>query len=267
MRIGWVRDFTLSERLGGGQVCEKLLREGAPPDIQLIECPPGSVQDDVDAYIAMRCQRYSVEEIERIVSKPCFHWAMDYWEWGNFAQREFMFTRSKKILFGSPLHKSVFVKRWRLGQEADLLAYPMDVEHWLSIHDVASEREGAMWYGEVHPLKGVDLVVAWANSNKTPLDMYGIGHGEKQESQFVRIKGMVSDEERDQALASHRWFVHFPRAPEGFCYSLMEAWLAGVEVIYSGRIGLDSWDKPWAELAADCHQAPRRFWEIAAQCL
>lgn len=267
MKIGWVRDFSPSERPGGAQVCGKLLQGQTPPDVELIECPPGSVRDDVDAYIAMRCQRYSLEEINQVVSKPCLHWAMDYWEWDNFPQREVIFTKSTKIIFGSPLHKSVFVGRWGLGQKADLLAYPMDVEHWLSVRSMSNGREGAMWYGEVHPIKGVDLLVSWANSNRAHLDMYGIGHGEKQESQFVKIWGLVSDTERDQALASHQHFIHFPRGPEGFCYSLMEAWLAGLQVVYSGRIGLDSWDKPWADLAVDCYHAPERFWKIAEQCL
>src|SRR5437899_2155067 len=112
MKIGWLRDFTLEQRPGGAQRCEYLLRRGAPPSVELIECPPGSVRNDVDAYIALRCQSYSVAEISQAVTKPCLHWAMDYWEWGNFEQRAIIFNQSRKVLFGSPLHKSVFVNRW-----------------------------------------------------------------------------------------------------------------------------------------------------------
>lgn len=269
MRIGWIRDFTLSERPGGAQVCENLLRGGVPRGVELIDSPPGSVQIDVDAYVALRCQRYSVEEINQITSKPCLHYAMDYWEWNNFEQRDIIFTKATKVIFGSPLHKSVFVSRWGLGEDADLLAYPMNVKHWLSIREKSNgDRSGAMWLGEVHPYKGLDLVLEWAIRNKVVLDVYGIGlAAANHQSPYINLRGQCTDEEKVLAFASHEIFPHFPRAPEGFCYSLMEAWLAGLKVIYSGRIGLDSWEKPWEELAQDCHQAPKRFWELAEQVL
>lgn len=268
MRIGWVRDFTLSERPGGSQMCEQLLKEAAPRTVELIECSPGSVREDVDAYIAMRCQRYSVEEIKQIVSKPCFHWAMDYWEWNNFEQRQIIFTQATKVVFGSPLHKSVFVSRWGIGGDAGLLIYPIDVEHWVSLRSRSNGRQGAMWLGEIHPYKGLDLALAWAMKNEVVLDVYGIGLSPaNHESPYINLKGQCNDDERDLAFASHEIFPHFPRSPEGFCYALMEAWLAGLKVVYSGRIGLDSWEKPWDELARDCHNAPEKFWELAEQCL
>ncbi len=269
MKIGWVRDLTLSERPGGAQICEGLLREGVPPSVELVECPPGAVRDDVDAYIALRCQRYSVEEINQIVSKPCFHWAMDYWEWDNFEQRHIMFTKARYIVFGSPLHKSVFVHRWGLGQKAGLLPYPMDVERWLNVRKRSNGRSGAMWYGEAHPYKGFDIVIAWARAHGINLDIYGIGGFPQTESDdhAIKIKGFVRDEDLDLALASHEYFIHFPRSPEGFCYSLMEAWLAGLSVIYSGRIGLDSWDMPWIDLARDCNKSTAEFWKLAERWL
>ena len=269
MRLGWVRDFILSERPGGAQVCEALLRRDTPRGVELVECPPGAVRDDVDAYIALRCQRYSVEEISQIVSKPCLHWAMDYWEWNNFEQRDIIFTKSTKIIFGAPLHKSVFVSRWSLGADAGLLAYPMDVKHWLSVRERSNgNRSGAMWFGEIHPYKGLDLVLEWATRTETVLDVYGIGlQAATHQSPYINLKGQCTDEEQALALASHELFPHFPRAPEGFCYSLMEAWLSGLRVVYSGRIGLDSWEKPWEELAQDCYSAPKRFWELAEQVL
>ena len=268
MRLGWVRDYTLSERPGGAQVCEGLLKQATPADVELVECPPGAVQGDVDGYAVLRCQRYTVDEIRMIVSKPCFHWAMDYWEWNNFEQRELIFTKIKNIVFGSPLHKEIFVKRWGLGSRAGLLAYPMDVEHWLSLREKSNGRQGAMWYGEIHPYKGLDLTVQWAIDNKIVLDIYGIGLSQDHhENPYINLKGQCTDAEQGLALASHEIFPHFPRAPEGFCYSLMEAWLAGLKVIYSGRIGLDSWEKPWEELAKDCHEAPAKFWKLVEQCL
>ena len=268
MKVGWVRDLTLDDRPGGAQRCERLLKMAAPTSVELIECPPGNVQDNVDAYIALRCQLYTVEEIEKITSKPCFHWAMDYWEWTNFEQRQIIFTKSRKILFGSPLHKQIFVRRWNIGQKAELLPYPIDVEKWLSIRNRSNGRSGAMWYGENHPYKGPDLAVRWSTMNQIQLDIYGVGMPQQPSNNpLVHMVGQVSDSDLDLALATHEKFVHFPRGPEGFCYSLMEAWLAGLEVIYAGRIGLDSWEKDWVELAEDCNNAPRRFWEIAEQCL
>lgn len=271
MKIGWIRDFTLSERPGGAQVCEGLLRLGADQlggAVELVDCPPGSVRDDVDAYVALRCQNYSVEEINQIVSKPCLHWAMDYWEWGNFEQRNIIFTKATKVIFGSPLHKQIFLTRWGLAENAGLLPYPVDVKKWLGIRKKSNGRQGAMWYGEVHPYKGVDLVIRWAKSQEIILDVYGVGLNPAQhQSPFINIKGQCTDEEQELALASHELFPHFPRAPEGFCYSLMEAWLAGLKVIYSGRIGLDSWEKPWDELAEDCYNAPKNFWKLAEYVL
>ncbi len=269
MKIGWVRDFTLAERPGGAQVCEDLLRKAVPQSVELVECPPGSVQDDVDAYILLRCQRYSVEEVSKIILKPCLHWAMDYWEWGNLEQKQLVYTKIKTILFGSPLHKAVFLKKsGGIGNHAELLPYPVDVEKWLGVRKHSNGRSGAMWFGEFHPYKAPDMAARWATDNKVILDMYGIGIGPAETTNpFVRVIGTLTDEQLQLALASHQYFVHFPRIPEGFPYSLMEAWLAGLEVLYSGRIGLDSWDMSWNDLAVKCAETPIRFWELAERCL
>jgi LmbE family N-acetylglucosaminyl deacetylase len=122
-----------------------------------------------------------------------------------------------------------------------------------------------MWYGHASPQKGPDIVVEWAKRNKVPLDIYGFGFGASEPDAEVTIKGTVSDEQRDMALSAHKEFVHFPRYPEPFCYSLMEAWLAGLEVTYAGRVGIDSYEQPWEEVAERSRES--EFWKIAEAVL
>lgn len=263
MKIGWLRDFKYGERPGGAQLCEKLFREAVPPSVELVECPRDGVEE-ADAYVLLRCQTYSVEEIKRVTAKPCFHYVFDYWEWNNFEQRHLVMTQSRQILFNSPLHKRVFVKRWGLGARGDILPPPMEIQHWINLKNASNGRSGALWYGEVHTYKGMDLAIRWAAENKVELDVYGIGLNPMPSPvENVRIMGQLTDEQRDLALMSHEKLLHFPRAPEGFSYSMLEAWLSGLEVIYSGRSGLDSFDKGWDEIVKDCSQSANEFWQIA----
>ena len=271
MKVGWVSDYKLSEQPGGPQVCEDLLRVavGAVDSVELIECPPGSVQTDVDAYIALNCQTYTMDEVNQITSKPFLHYSLDYWTGGNFEQRALIFSKARKILFCSPLHKSVYVRRWGIGHKGSILPPPMNVEHWLSLREKSNGRSGVMWCGSADVGKGLDLALMWAREHEVQLDIYGIGMkpGESSTDKRIHVRGFVQDNERDLALATHEKFVHFPRFPEPFCYSLLEAWLAGLEVIYSGRIGFESFDKPWDEVIEDSHKSPQRFWELAESCL
>ena len=263
MKIGWVRDATLKERLGGAQVCEDLLRRAAPDSVELIDCPPGALQTDVDAYVALRCQLYSSEEIGQMASRPLIHYEMDYWEFES-ANRAALYAGANYILWCSPLHAEVMERRYGIRKRGESLPCPMDVNHWLDNRSHSNgDRAGAMWYGEAHPLKGPDIVMDWAEKNQVYLDLYGINLPPSNGGNpYVRIVGQVDDVQRDLALASHEQFVHFPRQPEPFCYSLLEAWLAGLTVTYAGRIGIDSYGLPWPELAERCHKAPQEFWRI-----
>lgn len=271
MKIGWVRDYKLSERPGGTQVCESLLRAGVETagGVELIECPPGSVQTDVDAYIALNCQTYTLDEMRQITSKPLLHYSLDYWDSGNFEQRALIFSKARKVFFCSPLHKSVYIRRWGIGHRGEIITPPMDVEHWLSLREKSNGRSGIMWCGTSDTSKGLDIAVLWAKEHDAQLDIYGIGlsPGQVSPDEKIHVRGYVEDNEHDLALATHEKFVFFPRGPEPFCYSLLEAWLAGLEVIYSGRIGFESFDKPWDEITEDCYKSPQRFWEIAESCL
>jgi glycosyltransferase involved in cell wall biosynthesis len=263
MKIGWLRDFKFGERSGGAQLCEKLLREAVPSTVELIDCPSGNVQE-ADAYILLRCQTYSLEEIQSVVQKPCFHYVFDYWEWSNFQQRHLVMTQSRQVIFNSPLHKQVFYNRWGLGARGEILPPPIDVQHWLDLRNSANGRSGAMWTGEVHPYKGMDLAIRWATENDVELDVYGIGLTPiASPVPNVRILGELTDEQRDLALMSHESFLHFPRAPEGFSYSMLESWISGLEVIYSGRNGVDSFDMEWSELVSECSRSADKFWEMA----
>lgn len=271
MKVGWVRDYTLSERPGGPQVCANLLRaeDAANKGVELVECPPGSVQTDVDAYVVLNCQRYTLDEVKQITSKPFLHYSLDYWESGNFEQRALIFSKARKIFFCSPLHKIVYQRRWGIGQRGDILPPPMDVEHWLDLREKSNGRSGVMWCGSGDVRKGLDLAIVWAKEHDAQLDIYGIGikPGEPSSDKKIHVRGFVEDNEHDLALAMHEKFIHFPRMPEPFCYSLFEAWLAGLEVIYAGRVGFESLDKPWDEIARDCYKSPQRFWKTVESCL
>ena len=271
MRIGWLRDYTLSERPGGAQVCEELLRKRSPQGdegLELIECPPGSVRDDVEGYVVLSYSLYSLDEIQQISQKRFIHYSMSISD-PRTDQGQIIFSKSRKILFASPLHKSVFLKRWGAGAKADLLPYPVNVEKWVKLREKSNGRSGAMWYGQAKPGKGLDIVAEWATRNQVPIDIYGIGVPTETPApdNMVHLRGQADNSQLEFALATHERFIHFPQQPERFCYPLMESWLAGLEVMYRGRIGLDSWDKPWEDLATDCDKSADTFWEITSQCL
>ena len=68
-------------------------------------------------------------------------------------------------------------------------------------------------------------------------------------------------------LARYGKMVFFPREPQCFAYSVLEAYLLGLEVEVSGRIGVESFDCNFDELVDRCSHSGRDFWDMALNAL
>jgi len=281
MRIGFVQDFTFAERPGGAARAADLWLASAPADLEVVPCKPGNVDRTCDGYVLVLTKFYGDEEYAFLEQSNFMRMELDYWPDGEpSAQwRDRLNDKAKKILFVSPLHRDVYAYRCRYEQDDEwerftaVLPPPMDPELYAPIRARYGPEDrtlDAIWFGEWHWHKGPDIAMKWAQEQKRVLDMYSpyMPPGSKPPHEWVRLNGYFPEQNGWlDTIARHRSFVHFPRQPECFPYSVLEAYLCGCEVIVSGRLGVESFGLPLDDVVQLCAESRTKLWDIAREVL
>ncbi len=278
MRIGFATDFDFSQRPGGASRATDLWLASAPVDLDVVPCSPGNLDRECDAYILVLTKLFSDEELTFLLSRPFLRIELDYWP-GYESQskwRAALNGAARHLLFVSPLHRQVYAYRHQLSAEtlvkSSILPPPMDPgmftlhREWADAH---VERKDAICFSEWTFSKGVDVAMKWALLNRTVLDMYSpsMPAGQDEPNEYVKIHHFMPQENWWDEIARHKQFVHFPRQPECFPYSVLEAYLLGCEVIMSGRLGVESYGISFEELIQMASQSRARLWDIAQDVL
>jgi len=271
-RIGFIGDFRLVERPGSAQeVVEQLLL--ARGDVDLVECPPSRVDPTCDAFVfGGNWSRYSDPEMEAATAKPYVVNVLGWWEENTPVQTKWrapLLEGARRVFFSSPLHKKRFQTLWKVPSDeskVSVLPYPIKGGLLKQVAMAENRPFDALWIGEIHPLSGLDLVVRWADQNKRELHIYGIGPPQG-ETPYAKYRGMFPLGQRISILSQYRTFVRFPKRPEPFGLCVMEAYLAGLEVIVTGRIGCLSFDVSLDELAEMCETSAEKFWVETQEAL
>lgn len=269
-KLGFIRDFRLAERPGGAQeVVERLLQ--TPAGVDVLDCPPGQLDPDCDGYVLNNFLRYSEEELQAATAKPYALYVFGWWDDQVPLQhrwRQPLIEGARLVCFNSPVHRDRFLRLWGLEPRGrvEVLPCPMDFAESRAVAEVTDRPRDCLWYGELHPFKGPDVAMRWAAEHERHLDLYGIGQA-VQSSEWVTYQGMFHPDFKARILSEHRAFLHFPRRPEPFCLAIIEAYLAGLEVIYSGRIGCLSFGETLDRVAERCEAGAERFWELAREVL
>ncbi len=220
---------------------------------------------------------YTNEEFTFITTKPFIRVEYDYWyeQEPQSHWRDVLNERAKLVLFPSPLHRDIYQHRHRYAiDHTGILPPPMNSAEYTPYRQRWDQfgRQHAIWYGEWHWFKGPDIAMKWALHNQTLLHMYSptMPEGQQSANKFVEICGFAPEERWLDIIASHNQFVHMPREPQCFPYSMLEAYLFGCEVVVAGRMGVESYFGPHCnidDVVEMADQSNTKLWEIALDYL
>ena len=280
MRVGICKDWDISERAGGAQRAMQLFERGAPGGVELVRIPASSEHLDpaCDAYFTGLVKSFPDHLLQELVDsgKPHFRYQFDLWDdapnAGAWAKA--LCEQANVTFFPSPMYMNMFLGGWHIDNRANCaaLAPPMDLSELIPHREKWDEleRNGICYFGEVHPLKGVDMAIRWAANEGQILDIYGPLSYNFAASNSVRYNGCPDQFTLYDAVASHEWFIHMPRKADGFSYSILEAQLLGLKVYATGKLGIESWlevcpDGGFEELVEKCCLSANEFWRVVAQ--
>lgn len=250
-RIGILKDFDIAERAGGAQRAMQLFERGVPSGVELVRLPATSTELDptCDAYFTGLVKSFPDKLLQELVDsgKPHMRYQFDLWDDApnGSAWAKKLCEHAGVTFFPSPLYQNLFLHGWHIDYRKSYisLAPPMDLAELKPHREKWDEkgRNGICYFGEVHPLKGVDIAIQWAASEKQILDIYGPISYNFPMNPCANYCGCPDQETLYDAVASHEWLIHMPRKVDGFSYSILESMLLGLKVYASGKLGIESW--------------------------
>lgn len=274
MRLGVLQDYSFAQRPGGAQKATEMFLADAPDDIEIVPCPPGSLDHDCDAYLTFLAKRYSDEELGFVLERPFIRCGYDWWpeEDGRVQWRNPLVENARLNIWVSPLHQERSLDRWHLADtdairaKSVVIPPPLSPDPYMKARDEVVGRSGTLWAAEWHPAKGPDLAAMWALRNRTHVDFYSPSmHPQDRASKWVFNhycipKGFCPEEKWLETFSSYERFLHTSRVPDAFGYAILEAYLLGLETVVSGLTGVESFGCSLGELATRCFLATEDFW-------
>lgn len=277
LRVGILKDYDISERAGGAQRAMQLFERNAPGGVELVRISATSdvLDPSCDAFVTGLVKGFPDHLLQQLVTgdKPYVQYQFDLWDDApNAYNWAAALTKNAKVsLFPSPMYRAMFLRGWSIdGEEKHIcLPPPFDMND-ITPHRLEADkkpREGLCYFGEVHPLKGIDIIIRWAENLGQTVDFYGPLSYNFPPSRAFNYLGVPPQDILYQEVAKHEWLIHMPRKADGFSYSLLEAMCLGLKVYASGKLGIESWleictQGGFEELVEKCCLAPGAFWEL-----
>lgn len=230
IRVGWLVDEPVTITVGGAELTQAEFRVAAPDNVEIVDCPPGSVEPGLDVYAIHNSVTYLAEDLESIKRAP----AVKYWnDVGSWVHPEALAILAKH---STPVCISPLQAEYMALKDARLIPPPVNLE-WFE--QAAANMNGSR--------KGSVCVGSWRNYGKAPhraaewgaenggVDFYGDGPFAPQGSHLVAYENMPA------LLARYRTFVFLPSVIEPFGRVVAEAWAAGCELVVNNLVGASYW--------------------------
>ena len=228
MRVGWLQDDP--GYLGGAELTMAEFRAAAPEGVDVIDCPPGAV-DDCDTYVVGNRLSYADDE----VPPGAVRYHHDITPTND---------RDATHVFCSPL------QRERMGGMGELIPPALDLSTFRK-HRNSNHRTGAVCVGRMAYGKGLEMLAEFPE----PVDVYSSVPVASERN--ARYRGAAVDVA--SVLAQYERFVFLPTALEPFGRAVVEAWAAGLELVVNRNVGALHWimnDNEALDTAAG------DFWEL-----
>lgn len=249
MRVGFLYDFLGVN--GGAELSMLAFMRSAPPDVTVVDCPPGRTLPDCDAYVIGNCIQYHAWITKHLDGKPVVKVCFDIWKFADDGLRAWLLANATPILVSPELEKRV---DWRFVKPAHYIPCPVDLPRFEAARN-GHARAGAVWLGRLFKSKGLEAAAQWAKTNGVPLDFYGIGADIPQDN----YKGVVAADDVPATLAKYHYFVFLPTEFDPCPRSVIEAWAAGCDLVLNGNQGT-SW---WLQHKPDAlRTAAADFWQV-----
>lgn len=262
MRLGWLHDFKLEDRLGGAQLNNAAMAEAAPDWAEVVRCYPGEDVPDCDAYVLHNVKFFSQLALRRATDKPHVKAEHDLWDCPQWWQKYWVapvMNAAEAVIFLSPLHREAFLREHSGVKPKKTYLVPSPIVPTRFTPGV--KTAGTCWLGEFQPHKGIEAACTWA-AEHGPVDFYGFGPHPPSGAN-VNLEGALPYERVPGMLARYERFLFLPEWVEAFGRTVAEAALSGCELVCNDRVGAFSWGwetrEEWAEGVGT---ASERFWGI-----
>jgi hypothetical protein len=264
MRIGWLADT--SNMKGGAELTQEEFRAAVPPDIEIVDCPPGEVDVTCDRFVVQNCVTYFLPDFLPLEGKPTVKYWHDVGPWVQQGVRGWLDANATSI-YCSPLQYEYMARLGgaglgtaslgSAGGDAICIPPPIDLRRFVEAADrVNGQRRGsvsvASWRNHG---KAPHRVAEWA-AEHGPVRFFGDGVFAPPGSQGVPYQQMP------ELLASFERFVFLPNVVEPFGRLVAEAWAAGCELIVNGNIGATYWIQESPEAI---ETAGEDFWNVVLE--
>lgn len=238
-RIGWLQSKIGIK--GGAELSCDTLVQGAPDWAEVVYCPPDKrPPNDIDLYVIQNSTTYGDQWIEELCRRPVIRHIRDPWYAGSAIVRRWLLDNAALLIFSSPVQQEAF--GYQHDRSTVLIPPPVDLERFGVAALPEEERQGSVFIGRVDVYKGAPAAVDWALRTGEPLALIGdIMMGFGTLPPFIRVIGRAPYEEMPAILGKAKRLVFFPEWPEAFGRAVVEAWVAGCELLLSGRIGAQYW--------------------------
>lgn len=276
-RVGLLYDYTFARRPGGAQRLAECIAGSVPlNEVDLVPCPPGGVDRDCDGYALLLTKRYSDEELGFVCKHSAFvRYEMDYWYdyEPQVVWRDKLNAAARCVMFCSPLHQDVYWTIHPGGTGGEVVACYLDPSRYLQVGATTTKDNAAraVWFGEWRWGKGPDVAQKWSGEQGIKLDMYGpsIPSDAEPDNAYVTICGMAAEDGWLERVASYGTFVMMPREPQCYPYGPLEAYLLGLNVVLTGRFGIESFPhgRDLDATIALGERGASRFWDLTLNSL
>jgi len=265
MKIGWLHDDL--GMVGGSELSERTLREGAPEWAEIVLCPPNKrPPGDIEAYIIQNCATYPRHWQEVFEDVPIIKHCRDAWWAGSVTMRRWILDNAKLLLFSSRMQAENYEHDW--DNEYAIVPPPVNLQWFKDAALPGNERQGTIWVGRIDPGKGLHRSCDWAWRNAEPLDVYG--QVNVRYIDFSEFGGLVTlhgqlPYNAMPAVYGRAKRLHFsPIHKEPFGRTVAEAWAAGCELMVDGMVGALEWID---ERPDDVGRGVEMFWEEVEKVL